>query len=1385
MGLDEFSAPGASLKDLSAAEYSRLSALWDESFDMAPGERESWLALLARSDPESARLLRALCASLDQSRERGFLETRDLVADHVGSMIDSQPGLVGTQLGSYRVIALLGHGGMGNVWLAERADGLFARQVALKLIHPALKSRITSERFAREREILASLNHPHIARLIDAGFAEDGQPYLALDYVSGTPLTSYCDERKLPIEERLKLFQQVLSAVQYAHAHLVIHRDLKPANILVTGEGQVQLLDFGIAKLLSEGQAQETELTQIGGRALTPDYAAPEQIVGAPITTGADVYSLGVMLYELLTGERPYKLKRDSRGALEQAILEVDPVPPSGAALEQSAATARRTTTKKLSSIVRGDLDTIVMKALKKSPAERYATVNAFSEDIARFLRGDPVLAQPDSLGYRALKFVRRHSMALSVTGLLLLTLAGGLAATWYEARTASRERDASRQSQSRLLTESAAHHLKDSDVAGAQSIILEVLTNPEFSRSSTRDAVSVFQDARAADAELAVLSGHAGVVVSAGYSPEGNRVITGSVDKTVRVWDARTGLQLAVLSGHDGTVFSVAYSPDGRHIVTGSGDGTVRIWDARTFVPLSVLTVHGGAVRSAAYSPDGNRIVTASDDKTARVWDARTGAQLAVLSGHGGIVRSAAYSPDGAYIITASDDKTARIWDARTAREIRSLTGHERRVTSAAYSPDGARIVTASLDKTARVWDAMNGTQLEVLPGHGDGAFDAAFSRDGTRIVTGAGDWKARIWDARTGRQLAVLFAHSGTVMSVAFSPDGERVMTASGDKTARIWETRNEAQSEILSGHTDRALSSRYSPDGTRIVTSSYDTTVRIWDALTGKQIALLPGHRSYVFSAVYSPDGTHIVSASADKTARIWDARTGAQLAVLADHDDRVFSANYSPDGTRIVTASADGKIRIWDTRTYTRLAVLSGHTDTVVSASYSPDGQRIVSASEDKTARIWDAHTGMQLAALVGHDDRVTFAVYSPDGARILTSSVDKTARIWDSLTLRELSVLSGNGDIVDACAFSPDGTRVVTVSDDTTARIWDARTGAQLAVLSGHGDIVESVAYSPDGTQIVTASDDNTARIWDARIPASLDEQIAWATAAQVGFLSRVDRVRLGLPEENGTSPGFALGSRCDRAAGAVYDPNRIAAGLAQADINADIAGSACDAEAGIRHHPARLDYEQARASLAKRDVQSARRQFEIALSEGYSAARIDLANMLLDGTAGSIDPVRAVSLYERAWRDGLTVAAFQLGHVYEVGVTAGGAGFRADTGRAWAWYRKGADAGEPNALARFGERDERAALAAGDPSKSRDLLLSAFGYYAAATERAHSQGWPEAMWREWRYRRATLARVLAREGQMSEVAQSFRAVRRQVSLPGIGLWDRIEQTLRN
>jgi serine/threonine protein kinase len=434
------------LTQLTAEQWQRLSAYLDRAEELEGQEREQWICELEREDAEMGLELRRLLEAHEANSAAAFLERSPL--DRAGGVApqkeigDDGSQMIGRQFGSYRVLSLLGHGGMGSVWLAERVDGLFTRRVALKLVHPALVSQLMIERFGREREILASLSHPNIPRLIDAGFGLDGQPYFALEYVEGKRITDYCDELRLSIGDRLELFRQVLTAVQYAHAHLVIHRDLKPSNILVTRDGLVHLLDFGIAKLLSEGEAKETELTRVGGRALTPDYAAPEQIAGSTITTSADVYGLGVILYELLTGERPYRVKRSTRGALEEAILQADPVAPSRAVLSNAAAEARASSSQRLSNALRGDLDTILKKALKKAPAERYQSAAEFAEDLRRYLQKEPVMARPDSALYRSGKFFARHRVGAALAAIVVTALGASTVVSVVQARRAEQQRD-------------------------------------------------------------------------------------------------------------------------------------------------------------------------------------------------------------------------------------------------------------------------------------------------------------------------------------------------------------------------------------------------------------------------------------------------------------------------------------------------------------------------------------------------------------------------------------------------------------------------------------------------------------------------------------------------------------------------------------------------------------------------------------------------------------------------------------------------------------------------------------------------------------------------------------------------------------------------------
>jgi serine/threonine-protein kinase len=404
---------------MNAEEWAALDRLLDTALDLPPDARTSWIDSLGPEyDAVRPRLRRLL--------EVPPLSDARLTLPRFDDDIAGEPGLPspdpGSSVGPYRLIRKLAHGGMGTVWLAQRSDGLITRRVALKLPRGAWQRAALLDRMGREREILSRLEHQHIGRLYDTGLTEDGQPYLALEYIEGTHIDHYCTEHALDIPARLHLFLQVLDAVAHAHARLIVHRDLKPSNILVTGDGQVKLLDFGIAKLLTEGQAPGTRLTQLAGRPLTPEYASPEQRAGEPLTIVSDVYSLGVVLYELLTGARPDK-RTDAGGAddVEPALPSMAASPPLGTRL-------------------RGDLDTMTLKALKKSPDERYPTVNAFADDIRRHLRGLPILARPDAPWYRVSKFARRHAVPLAAAATVLLAVVVGAGVSIWQARLARDE---------------------------------------------------------------------------------------------------------------------------------------------------------------------------------------------------------------------------------------------------------------------------------------------------------------------------------------------------------------------------------------------------------------------------------------------------------------------------------------------------------------------------------------------------------------------------------------------------------------------------------------------------------------------------------------------------------------------------------------------------------------------------------------------------------------------------------------------------------------------------------------------------------------------------------------------------------------------------------
>jgi serine/threonine protein kinase len=473
------------MSTLSPDQWQALSPYLDEALAMTDEERWIWLSSQRTQNPDLVEQLEELLHSHRALSEEGFLEERSIE-------LPTGPGLQGHTLGVYTLVSQIGQGGMGSVWLAERNDGRFERQVAVKFLNIALMGKGGEERFKREGSILGRLAHPHIGELIDAGVSQTGQPYLVLEHIKGDHIDRHCDQHRLDVRARIRLFLDVLGAVAQAHANLIVHRDLKPSNVLVRNDGQVKLLDFGIAKLLEdEGQTREASTVTVeAGQAMTPQYAAPEQLKGEAVTTATDVYALGVLLYVLLTGQHPVGTGPHAPADLVKAIVDTEPTRPSETVVQTRTnaeiitrnAARRASTPDKLSRLLRGDLDTIIAKALKKEPTERYRSATALADDLHRYLKNEPVAARPDTVPYRAAKFVRRNRTAVALTALAVIATVAGLSGTLIQARTASVQRDfALRQvERSEALNDFHEFLLSDAAPSGKPFTVNELLERAE-----------------------------------------------------------------------------------------------------------------------------------------------------------------------------------------------------------------------------------------------------------------------------------------------------------------------------------------------------------------------------------------------------------------------------------------------------------------------------------------------------------------------------------------------------------------------------------------------------------------------------------------------------------------------------------------------------------------------------------------------------------------------------------------------------------------------------------------------------------------------------------------------------------------------------------------
>jgi WD40 repeat protein/serine/threonine protein kinase len=1112
----------------STSSSARERELFLDALDREPAERGPFLSAACGEDHDLRRRVEELL--LEQAQVGDFLESPAATPSGTARLgattllAANVTEKAGDRIGRYKLLQKIGEGGCGIVYMAEQEEPV-RRRVALKVIKLGMDTKSVIARFEAERQALAMMEHPNIARVLDAGATETGRPYFVMELVRGVRITEYCDENNLATEDRLKLFTQVCQAIQHAHQKGIIHRDIKPSNILVTLHDSVpvpKVIDFGIAKATEQRLTDKTLFTEFTAFIGTPAYMSPEQaeMSGLDIDTRADIYSLGVLLYELLTGKTPFDAELLFRAGLDECrrtIREQEPVRPSTKLatmvdVELTATASRhRTDAPKLIHSLRGDLDWIVMKSLEKDRTRRYATANDLAADVGRFIEGDAVLARPPSTIYRVQKFARRHRVIFAATTIVALTLLTGVTvSTWLAVRARVAELTAlSSQERETLLRkkaerDSAAAQLNEyvADINLAQQSLTPAAANygravqllekhvPVAGEPDLRGFEWRYLRHLAQGDDHVSLPAQGSAVQSLAFSPDGNLLVIGERDlipgraafgnqnsrDKLNVWNLRTkSFETNILRRAQSSVFL----PDGKKLITASAL-TVRIRNTADWSEEKSLTENYGPL---ALSRDGRHLATLNREGVS-IWGTANWREQALLPNAFGPI---AFAPDGGRIVTDTRSGLA-VWPLANTNAPLLLhdstnvflrNGWQRTDGAITFSPDGRFIIASRNTLSERgvfvlsVWDAQTGEEAGTMPDdpehieHTGLISSLAFSPDGQTLASSSLDYSIRLWNFATRQPIGALQSHAGEVLALAFAPDGKTIASGGSDGAVKLWPTQRAPEQNPLPGTWQPVA---YSKDSRTLVALNRQGNIGFINARTHELEQQWPLETRFFRRGQdisVSEDLSTLAHIAEGGTVKIWNTAT-REATELKVADNFVETAVLSPNGHALVTSSRGRNLRWWDWREGLSTAISSD----AQRVHFARDGRTLVAIQRGGNVFVWDVATraarfDFKIEAQLGSESAL-----SPDGSVLAVGNMDESIQLYDTASGEWIGTCLGHKQNVNSLAFSPDGKTLASASDDSTLKLWNVDTQQELLTIRRLGGALRGLTFSPDGQWLV-------------------------------------------------------------------------------------------------------------------------------------------------------------------------------------------------------------------------------------------------------------------------------------------------------------------------